>query len=156
MSLSLAQQKIIEALVLSMEGSSELLELSIAELRRMTGDPPEIPTNDAEVTPTKKSKKSKSKKPRKARKPPGLNNYKKVHKDRDEAALNALVADGQETIKSKKDTDIKILSKSGKIRMPALSSYQGKLWSKLSKDQQQTYIDNAIAESDFGSETDTE
>ena len=152
MSLTLAQQKIIEALVFSMEGSSELLELSIAELRRITEDPPEIPTNDVEVIPTKKSKKSK--KPRKARKPSGLNNYKKVHKDRDEAALNALVADGQETIKSKKDTDIKILSKSGKIRMPALSSYQGKLWSKLSKDDQQTYIDNAIAESEYGSDTD--
>ena len=151
MSLSLAQQKIIEALVFSMEGSSELLELSIAELRRMTDDPPEIPTNNVEVIPTKKVKKSKSKKPRK---PSGLNHYKKVHKDRDEAALNALVADGQETIKSKKDTDIKILSKSGKIRMPALSSYQGKLWSKLSKDDQQTYIDNAIAESEFGSDTD--
>ena len=151
MSLSLAQQKIIEALVFSMEGSSELLELSIAELRRMTDDPPEIPTNNVEVIPTKQSKKSKSKKPRK---PSGLNHFKKIHKDRDEAALNALVADGQETIKSKKDTDIKILSKSGKIRMPALSSYQGKLWSKLSKDQQQTYIDNAIAESDFGSDTD--
>lgn len=153
MSLHPAQQKIIEALVLSMEGSSELLELSIAELRRMTDDPPEIPTNNVEVIPTKKVKKSKSKKPRKPRKPSGLNHYKKVHKDRDEAALNALVADGQETIKSKKDTDIKILSKSGKIRMPALSSYQGKLWSKLSKDEQQTYIDNAIAESDFGSDT---
>ena len=85
-----------------------------------------------------------------------MNHYKKVHKDRDEAALNALVADGQETIKSKKDTDIKILSKSGKIRMPALSSYQGKLWSKLSKDEQQIYIDNALVESQYGSETDTD
>ena len=152
MSLTLAQQKIIEALVLSMEGNIDLLEPSIAELRRMTEDPPEIPTNDAEVIPTKKSKKSK--KSRKPRKPSGLNHFKKIHKDRDEAALNALVADGQETIKSKKDTDIKILSKSGKIRMPALSSYQGKLWSKLSKDDQQTYIDNAIAESELGSDTD--
>ena len=154
MSLTLTQKQIIKSLVISLEENSDLLELSIAELRRITEDPPEIPTNDVEVIPTKKSKKSKSKKPRKPRKPSGLNNYKKVHKDRDEAALNALVADGQETIKSKKDTDIKILSKSGKIRMPALSSYQGKLWSKLSKDDQQTYIDNAIAESEFGSDTD--
>ena len=154
MSLTLAQRHIINALALSMEGSSELLELSIAELRRITEDPPEIPTNDAEVTPIKKSKKSK--KSRKSRKPSGLNHFKKVHDDRDRAYLKALVDDGQETIKSKTDKDIKIMTKSGKIQMTTLSSYQGQLWSKLSKDEQQTYSDNALAESSFGSETDTD
>ena len=102
----------------------------------------------------KKAKKSKSKKPRKKRKPSGLNNYRNVNNDRDMAALEALVADGQETIKSKKDLDIVIMSKNGKIRQPALLSYQGKLWSKLSKDEKQPYIDNAIAESQLGSDTD--
>ena len=151
MSLSLTQKQIIKTLVISLEGNSDLLELSIAEFRRMMGDPPEIPTNDVEVIPTKKSKKSKSKKPRK---PSGLNHFKKIHKDRDTEVLLALVADGQETIKSKTDKDIKIVSKSGKIRMTTLSSYQGQLWSKLSKEEQQTYSDNAITESAYGSDTD--
>ena len=102
----------------------------------------------------KKAKKSKSKKPRKKRKPSVLDYYKKVHDDRDRAFLAALVADGQETIKSKKGLDIVIMSKNGKIRVTTLSSYQGQLWTKLTKEEQQTYIDNAITESAYGSDTD--